>query len=90
MDTSEGYPINLNSEGIPLGCSFLTSEQKEYLADKFQEIEKIQNKLLEVKDLKEKVELSKKLQALTEELHDWCKEATTVKVEDTAPKEKNN
>ena len=84
VDIEKGYPINLNSEGLPLGCKFLTSEQKEYLADKFQEIEKIQNKLLEVKDLKEKVELSKKLRSLNEELHEWREEATTVKMEDVA------
>ena len=84
VDTSEGYPIDLNSEGLPLGCSFLTTEQKEYLTDKFQEIEKINNKLFEVKDLKEKEELSKKLQALNEKLHEWREEATTVKVEDGA------
>ena len=90
VDIDKGYPINLNSEGLPLGCDFLTAEQKEYLADKFQEIEKIQNKLLEVKDLKEKVELSKKLQALTEELHEWREEATTVKVEGTALGEDDN
>ena len=90
VENGRGYPIYRNLESLPLGCAFLTTEQKEYLADKFQEIEKIQNKLLEVKDLKEKAELSKKLQALTEELHDWCKEATTVKVEDTAPGEEDN
>ena len=84
VDTSEGYPINLNSEGLPLGCKFLTSEQKEYLADKFQEIEETNNRLLEVKDLEEKTELSKKLQALNKKLHEWREEATTVKAEDTA------
>ena len=84
VDIDKGYPIDLDSEGIPLNCKFLTSEQKEYLADKFQEIEKTNNKLLEVKDPKEKAELSKNLQALTEELHEWREEATTVKVEDVA------
>ena len=82
--TDECYPIDLNSKGLPLGCKFLTSEQKEYLADKFQEIEETNNRLLEVKDPKEKAELSKNLQALNEELHEWRKEATTVKVEDVA------
>ena len=82
VNADKGYPINLNSEGIPPGCKFLTSEQKEYLADKFQEIEETNNKLLKVKDPKEKAELSKKLQTLNEELHGWRKEATTVKVED--------
>ena len=90
VDTSEGYPINLNSEGLPLGCKFLTSEQKEYLADKFQEIDETNNKLREVKDPKEKEELLKKLQALNEELHKWREEVTTVKVEGTALGEDDN
>ena len=82
VDTSEGYPIDLNSEGLPLGCNFLTTEQKEYLADIFQEIEKINNKLLEAKDDKEKARLSDTLRSLYKELHEWREEATTVKVED--------
>ena len=90
VDTDKGYPINLNSEGLPLGCAFLTAEQKEYLADKFHEIDETKNKFLEVKDPKEKAELSKNLQALDEKLYEWREEATTVKAEDTAPKEKNN
>ena len=90
VDIDKGYPINLNSEGLPLNCKFLTSEQKEYLEGKLQEIEKINNKLLEVKDPKEKEELLKKLQALNKELYEWRGEATTVKVEGTAPEEKNN
>ena len=84
VNADKGYPINLNSEGLPLDCKLLTSDQKEYLEGKFQEIEKINNKLLEVKDPKEKAELSKNLQALNEELHEWREEATTVKAEDVA------
>ena len=84
VDIDKGYPINLNSEGLPLGCKILTSEQKEYLEYKFQEIEKIQNELFEVKDPEKKVELSKKLWSLNEELHEWREEATTVKMEDVA------
>ena len=90
VDIDKGYSINLNSEGLPLGCSFLTSEQKEYLTDKFQEIDETNNKLLEMKDPKEKAELSKKLQALNEELHKWREETTTVKVEGTALGEEDN
>ena len=90
VDIDKGYPINLNSEGLPIGCKFLTSEQKEYLEGKLQEIEKINNKLLEVKDPKEKEELSKKLQVLNEKLHEWREEATTVKVEGTASGEEDN
>ena len=90
VENGRGYPVYRSLQSLPLGCAFLTTEQKEYLADKFQEIEKIQNKLLEVKDLKEKAELSKNLQALNEELHEWRKEATMVKVEGTAPEEEDN
>ena len=90
VDTDKGYPINLNSEGLPLGCDFLTTEQKEYLADKFQEIDETKNKFLEVKDPKEKAELSKNLQALTEEPYEWREEATTVKMESAAPGEEDN
>ena len=90
VNTNKGYPIDLNSEGLPLNCKFLTSDQKEYLEGKFQEIEKINNKLLEVKDPKEKAELSKKLQALNKDLHKWREEATIVKVEGAKPGEKDN
>ena len=84
VDNNKGYPIDLTPEGIPLTCKFLTLEQKEHIEGKLQEIEKIQNKLLEAKDPKEKVEISKKLRSFTEKLHEWREEATTVKVEDVA------
>ena len=84
VDTNEGYPIVLNSEGIPLKCEFLNSEQKKHLENSFQEIEKINNKLFEVKDPIEKAELSEKLWSLNKELYKWREEATTVQVEDVA------
>ena len=84
VENGRGYPIYRSLDGLPLGCSFLTTEQKEYLEGKLQEIEETNNKLREVKDPKEKEELSKKLQALNEKLHEWREEATTVKVEGTA------
>ena len=84
VDTDKGYPIILNSEGLPLSCEFLTSEQKEYLADKFQEIDETKNKLPEAKDNKEKAKLLDTLRSLNEELHEWREEATTVQVEDVA------
>ena len=90
VDTDKGYPINLNSEGLPLGCDFLTVEQKEYLEDKFHEIDETKNKFREVKDPKEKAELSKNLQALDEKLYEWREEATTVKAEGTALGEEDN
>ena len=90
VENGRGYPIYRNLESLPLGCSFLTTEQKEYLTDKFQEIDETNNKLREVKDPEEKEELSKKLQALNEELHEWREETTTVKMEGTAPREEDN
>ena len=90
VDNDKGYPIDLNPEGIPLKCKFLTSEQKEYLEGKFQEIEKINNKLLKRKDDKEKAKILDTLRSLNEDLHTWRKEATTVKVEGTAPGEQDN
>ena len=90
VDIDKGYPINLNSEGLPLGCDFLTAEQKEYLEDKFQEIDETKNKFLEVKDPKEKAELSKNLQALDEKLYEWRERTTTVKVEGTKSGEEDN
>ena len=71
VENGRGYPIYRSLDGLPLGCKFLTSEQKEYLEGKLQEIEKINNKLREVKDPKEKEELLKKLQALNKELYEW-------------------
>ena len=90
VENGRGYPIYRNLDGLPLGCAFLTAEQKEYLTDKFQEIDETKNKIREVKDPKEKAELSKKLQALNEKLYEWREEATTVKAEDTAPEEEDN
>ena len=90
VENGRGYPVYRNLDGLPLGCSFLTTEQKEYLTDKFHEIDETKNKLLEMKDPKEKAELSKKLRSLNEELHEWREEATTVKVEDAALGEDDN
>ena len=90
VENGRGYPVYRNLEGLPLGCDFLTAEQKEYLTDKFQEIEKINNKLLEAKDDKEKARLSDTLRSLYKELHEWREEATTVKVEGTKSGEEDN
>ena len=83
-ENGRGYPIYRNLEGLPLGCKFLTSEQKEDLKGKIQEIEETNNKLLEVKDPKEKAELSKDLQSFNDKLHEWREKNTTVKAEDVA------
>ena len=90
VDTDKGYPINLNSESLPRGCNFLTTEQKEYLANKFQEIEEMNNKLLEVKDPKENVKLLETLRSLNEELYEWREEATTAKMEGDTTEDNEN
>ena len=90
VDIDKGYPIDLDSKGIPLNCKFLTSEQKEYLEGKLQEIDETNNKLLEAKDDEEKARLSDMLRPLYKELRKWREEATTVKVEGTALGEEDN
>ena len=90
VENGRGYPIYRNLEGLPLGSDFLTTEQKEYLTDKFQEIDETNNKLLEAKDDEEKARLSDMLRPLYKELRKWREEATTVKVEGTALGEEDN
>ncbi|ERT66119.1 hypothetical protein HMPREF0742_01318, partial [Rothia aeria F0184] len=89
-ENGRGHPVYRNLDGLPLGCAFLTAEQKKYLEDKFQEIDETKNKFLEVKDPKEKAELSKNLQALDKTLYEWREEATTVKAEGTTSGEQDN
>ena len=84
VENGRGYPIYRSLDGLPLGCKFLTSEQKEYLEGKLQEIEKINNKLREVKDPEENTKLLDTLESFEKELYEWQEEATTVKVEDLA------
>ena len=84
VENGRGYPIYRNLEGLPLGCKFLTSEQKEYLEGKLQEIEKINNNLREVKDPEENTKLLDTLESFEKELYEWQEEATSVNVEDVA------
>ena len=84
VENGRGYPIYRSLDGLPLGCKFLTSEQKEYLEGKLQEIEKINNKLREVKDPEENTKLLDTLESFEKELYEWQEEATTVKMEDVA------
>ena len=91
VDTDKGYPINLNSEGLPLGCKFLTSEQKEYLADKFREVDETKNKFREVKDTEGNAIFVNTPLSLNGEIRVWREKVTTVKTEDnTAPEKEDN
>ena len=82
VENGRSYPVYRGPEGLPFGCSFLTSEQKKYLTDKLQEIDETNNKLLEAKDDEEKARLSDMLRSLYKELRKWREKVTTVKVED--------
>ena len=90
VENGRGHPIYRNLESLPLGCAFLTAEQKEYLADKFQEIDETKNKFREVKDTEGNAILVNTPLSLNGEIRVWREKVTTVKAEDTAPKEKNN
>ena len=90
VENGRGYPVYRGPEGLPFGCKFLTSEQKEYLADKFQEIDETKNKFREVKDTEGNAILVNTPLSLNGEIRVWREKVTTVKAEDTAPKEKNN
>ena len=78
VDTKKGYLINLDSNGLPLGCKSLKPEQKKGIENKFQEMEKINNKFLEIKDPKEKLESLEDLRYLNKKLHRWRRKVTTV------------
>ena len=90
VENGRGYPVYRGLDGLPLGCAFLTAEQKEYLADKFQEIDETKNKFLEVKDTEGNAILVNTPLSLNGEIRVWREKVTTVKAEDTAPEEKNN
>ena len=91
VENGRGYPVYRGLDGLPLGCAFLTAEQKEYLADKFQEIGKTKNKFREVKDTEGNAILVNTPLSLNGEIRVWREKVTTVKAEDnTAPEKEDN
>ena len=91
VENGKGYPIYRNFDGLPLGCNFLTAEQKEYLADKFQEVDETKNKFREVKDTEGNAILVNTPLSLNGEIRVWREKVTTVKAEDnTAPEKEDN
>ena len=90
-ENGRGYPIYRNLEGLPLDCNFLTTERKEYLANKFQEIDETKNKFREVKDTEGNAILVNTPLSLNGEIRVWREKVTTVKAEDnTAPEKEDN
>ena len=90
VENGKGYPIYRNFDGLPLGCNFLTAEQKEYLADKFQEVDETKNKFREVKDTKGNAILVNTPLSLNGEIRVWREKVTTVKAEGTTSGEQDN
>ena len=91
VENGKGYPVYRGFEGLPLGCDFLTAEQKEYLEDKFQEIDETKNKFREVKDTEGNAILVNTPLSFNGEIRVWREKVTTVKAEDnTAPEKEDN
>ena len=90
VENGRGYPIYRNLDGLPLGCKFLTSEQKEYLEGKLQEIRKINNKFREVKDTEGNAIFVNTLLSLNGDIRVWREKVTTVKAKGTTSGEQDN
>ena len=77
-ENNEDCPILLNPDGLPLGCRFLSTAQKDYLENTLRRLEETNDEFLAAKNHEVEKELSEKLQSLTQELHDWREKVTAV------------
>lgn len=73
-----GYSIALGSDGLPLGCGFLSTEQADYLATKFREVYEARTYLRDSQVPQERRELLKRLEGFNEELRTCRKDVTTL------------
>ena len=73
-----GYSIALGSDGLPLGCGFLSTEQADYLAAKFREVYEARAYLRDSQVPQERRELQEKLEWVNEELRTCRKDVTTL------------
>lgn len=73
-----GYPVSLGTNGLPLGCGFLSTEQANYLAAKFREVYEARTSLRDSQVPQEQRELLGRLEALREELRAFWKGVTTL------------
>ena len=78
VENSEGCPILLTPDGLPLECRFLSTVQKDYLGNTLRRLEETNDEFLAVKNHEVEKELSEKLQSLTQELHDWREKVTAL------------
>ena len=77
-ENSEGCPILLTPDGLPLDCCFLSTAQKDYLGNTLRRLEETNNEFLAAKNHEVEKELSEKLRSLTQELHDWREKVTAL------------
>ena len=73
-----GYSIALGSDGLPLGCGFLSTGQADYLAAKFREVYEARTSLRDSQVPQERRELLEKLEWFSEELRAFRKGVTTL------------
>ena len=73
-----GYSIALGSDGLPLGCGFLSTGQANYLAAQLREVYEARTYLRDSQVPQERQELLERLEALSEELRAYRKDVTTL------------
>lgn len=73
-----GYSIALGSDGLPLGCGFLSTGQADYLATKFREVYEARTYLRDSQVPQERRELLERLEGFSEELRAFRKGVTTL------------
>ena len=78
VENSEGCPILLTPDGLPLDCRFLSTTQKDYLENTLRRLEETNDEFLAAKNHEVEKELSEKLRSLTQELHDWREKVTAL------------
>ena len=77
-ENSEGCPILLTPDELPLDCRFLSTAQKDYLGNTLHRMEEISNKIHTPQNTDKTKELLEKLRSLTQELHDWREKVTAL------------
>ena len=77
-ENSEGCPILLTPDELPLDCRFLSTAQKDYLGNTLRRLEETNNEFLAAKNHEVEKELLEKLRSLTQELHDWREKVTAL------------
>ena len=78
VENSEGCPVLLTPDGLPLDCRFLSTAQKDYLENTLRRLEETNDEFLAAKNHEVEKELSEKLRSLTQEIHEWRREVTAL------------